>query len=130
MPFPPRPSGPRASRNRSRSSQRRSARWTSCTLLEKQNRRQDRQKAESLLAEERGLRATAVSAATDIQKDAAHWIELKRELPQRLDQMGRDYQAVHSFDLAPVTVGSRQGRNRLARKEAGPGHARRRRSTA
>lgn len=74
------------------------------SLLEKQNRRQDRQKVESLLAEERGVRATAVSSARTIEKDAGHWIELKRELPQRLDQMGRDYQAVHGFDLAPVTA--------------------------
>jgi hypothetical protein len=73
------------------------------SLLEKQNRRQDRQKVESLLAEERGVRASAVSSATDIQKDAAHWIELKQELPQRLDQMNRDYQAIHNFDLTPVT---------------------------
>jgi len=73
------------------------------SLLEKHNRRQDRQKVESLLAEERGVRATSVSAAADIEKDAAHWIELKRDLPQRLDQMSRDYQAIHAFDLTPVT---------------------------
>jgi hypothetical protein len=72
------------------------------TAIEKQNRRQDRAKAESLLAEERGVRGAAVSAASDIQKDASHWVTLKRELPQRLEQMGRDYQAVHAFNLAPV----------------------------
>ena len=77
--------------------------------LEKQNRRQDREKVESLLAEERGVRASAISSATDIRKDAAHWIELKQELPQRLDQMGRDYQAVHSFDLAPVEAAVAKG---------------------
>jgi len=48
------------------------------SLLEKHNRRQDRQKVESLLAEERGVRASALGAATGIQKDAAHWVELKR----------------------------------------------------
>jgi len=79
--------------------------------LEKQNRRQDREKVESLLGEERGIRATAVSAAADIQKDAAHWIELKRDLPQRLDQMGRDYQAVRSFDLVPVASEVAKGEN-------------------
>ena len=72
------------------------------SVFEKQNRRQDRAKVESLLAEERGVRGAAVSAATDVQKDAAHWVELKRELPQRLEQMDRDYQAVHAFNLAPV----------------------------
>ncbi|MGB9457852.1 MAG: hypothetical protein WCB12_17515 [Bryobacteraceae bacterium] len=74
------------------------------SLLEKQNRRQDREKVESLLAQESGVRVSAAGSATAIQKDAAHWIELKRELPQRLDQMSRDYQAIHTFDLAPVTA--------------------------
>ena len=81
------------------------------SVLEKQNRRQDRQKVESLLAEERGVRTSAVSAATDIRKDAAHWIELKRELPQRLDQMSRDYQAMHAFDLTPVATAVAKGEN-------------------
>jgi hypothetical protein len=72
------------------------------TAIEKENRRQDRAKVESLLAEERGVRGAAVSAASGIQKDASHWVELKRELPQRLEQMSRDYQALHAFNLAPV----------------------------
>ena len=79
------------------------------SLLEKQNRRQDRTKVESLLADERGARAAAVSSAADIQKDAAHWVELKRDMPQRLDQMGRDYQAVRTFDLAPVQAAVAKG---------------------
>ncbi|MGO9227622.1 MAG: hypothetical protein ACLQKA_00220 [Bryobacteraceae bacterium] len=74
------------------------------SLYEKQNRRQDREKVESLLADERGVRTSALAAVADIQKDAAHWIDLKREMPQRLDQMSRDYQAVHGFDLTPVTT--------------------------
>jgi hypothetical protein len=77
--------------------------------MEKQNRRQDREKVESLLAEERAARGGAVSTATDIQKDAAHWIELKQELPQRLEQMSRDYQSVHAFDLAPVEAAVAKG---------------------
>jgi hypothetical protein len=72
--------------------------------LEKQNRRQDRQRVETLLAEERGIRASAAGTAAGIQKDADHWVELKRELPQRLDQMNRDYEALHGFDLGPVTA--------------------------
>jgi hypothetical protein len=79
--------------------------------LEKQNRRQDRQKVESLLAEERGVRGSAVSGATDVQKHAAHWVEMKRDLPQRLDQMSRDYQAVHTFDLTPVAAAVAKGEN-------------------
>ncbi|MFY9726588.1 MAG: hypothetical protein WAJ87_13920 [Bryobacteraceae bacterium] len=74
------------------------------SLLERQNRRQDREKVESLLAQESGVRASAAGSATEIQTDAAHWIELKRELPQRLDQMSSDYQAIHNFDLAPMTA--------------------------
>jgi hypothetical protein len=81
------------------------------SLLEKQNRRQDRQKVESLLAEERGVRTSAVSGTTDIQKDAAHWVELKRELPQRLDQMSRDYQTIRTFDLTPVASEVAKGEN-------------------
>ena len=79
------------------------------TALEKQNRRQDRQQVETLLAEERGIRASAEGTASGIQKDADHWVELKRELPARLDQMNRDYQAVHGFDLGPVTAAVTKG---------------------
>ena len=77
--------------------------------LEKLNRRQDRGKVESLLAEERGVRTAAAGSAAEIQKDAAHWIELKRELPQRLAQMDRDYQAIHGYDLAPVEAVAAKG---------------------
>ena len=50
------------------------------------------------------LRAAAVAQAAGIQKDAAHWVELKQHLPAQLQEMERDYQAIHSFDLAPVTA--------------------------
>jgi len=79
------------------------------SVLEKQNRRQDRAKVESLLADERGVRSAAIGSAIDIQKDADHWVELKRDMPQRLEQMGRDYQAVHSFDLTPVQAAVAKG---------------------
>jgi hypothetical protein len=39
--------------------------------IEKQNRRQDRPRAESLLSHERDLRAKAVAEASGVQKDAA-----------------------------------------------------------
>ena len=79
------------------------------TRLERQNRRQDRASVEALLAEERSDRASAVSSSSAIAKDAAHWVELKRELPQRLDLMNRDYQAIHGFDLAPVAAVAAKG---------------------
>jgi hypothetical protein len=74
------------------------------TALEKANRRTDRQRAESLLASERGLRTAATADASAVQKDAAHWIELKQHLPQALQGMERDYQAARGFDLAPVAA--------------------------
>jgi hypothetical protein len=72
--------------------------------LAKQNRRQDRAAAASLLAQERALRSSALAQATAIQKDAAHWVEVKRRLPDELRQMEQDYRAVQQFDLEPVTA--------------------------
>ena len=72
--------------------------------VEKRNRRQDRQVAESLLLDERRLRTAAVSDASAVQKDAAHWIDLKQHLPQEVREMERDYGAIHSFDLAPLAT--------------------------
>jgi len=72
------------------------------TKLEKQNRRQDRQRVEALLAQETGVRSSALTQATGIQKDAAHWVELKRQLPAELQRMDADYKAIHAFQLAPV----------------------------
>jgi hypothetical protein len=72
--------------------------------LEKANRRQDAARVKQLLAEERGYRAAASAQVASVQKDAAHWVDLKRQLPATVAQMDRDYQAVHAFDLAPVTA--------------------------
>jgi hypothetical protein len=74
------------------------------TALEKQNRRGDRQRVESLLSHERLLRTTAATRAEDIQKGAAHWIDLKHRLPAELAQMESDYRAIHGFDFAPVAA--------------------------
>jgi hypothetical protein len=74
------------------------------SALGKRDRRQDRQQVETLLAEERGLRSTALADATGIQKDAAHWVDVKRHLPEEVRQMEQNYNAVHGFDLAPVTA--------------------------
>src|SRR5689334_9253014 len=52
--------------------------------LEKSNKRSDEKRVRQLLAEERGYRAAATSQIASIQKDAAHWVELKRQLPAEL----------------------------------------------
>jgi hypothetical protein len=72
--------------------------------LEKANRRQDRQRAESLLLHERGLRQQAMNGAAGVQKEAAHWVDMKKRLPDTLQAMDRDYQAIHSFDFTPVAA--------------------------
>jgi hypothetical protein len=72
--------------------------------IEKQNRRQDRQRAESLLSHERDLRAKAVAEAAGVQKEAAQWGDWKRQLPQTVQGMERDRQAIHAIDLAPLSA--------------------------
>src|SRR6201999_3289341 len=74
------------------------------TALEKQNRRGDRQEAEKLLSDERQLRATALRQAMSVQNEASHWVNLKRHLPEDLQQMARDYQAIHGFDLTALNT--------------------------
>ena len=72
------------------------------TLLEKQGHYQDRKRAESLLASERGLRNTAQSQVAAIETDLSRWIERSQRLPAEAQQMERSYQAVHAFDLNPL----------------------------
>jgi hypothetical protein len=72
--------------------------------LEKQNRRQDRPRVESLLSEERGFRSGAVAEASGVEKDAAHWEDLKQRLPETLQGMQRDHDATDRYDLAAVTA--------------------------
>jgi hypothetical protein len=72
--------------------------------LDKQNHRQDRDRAAALLSRERSIRALASDQATKIQKEADHWVELKKQLPETMARMERDYQMVRSFDAGPVTA--------------------------
>lgn len=74
------------------------------TSLEKHNRRSDRQRVETLLADEKKFRAQALSDATAVQKDAAHWVDAAGHLPEQIPEMERNYQAIHSFDFGPVTA--------------------------
>jgi len=76
--------------------------------LEKKNSRNDRKQAESILSDERGLIAKATADATAVQKDAAHWIDLKQHLPQVAQDMDRDYRAIHAYDLAALTTAIQQ----------------------
>ena len=75
------------------------------SALAKQNRRGDRAKAESLLAEERKLRTGAMGQVGAIQKEAEHWVDFKKHLPDELAAMQRDYDAVRAFDLSAVSTG-------------------------
>jgi hypothetical protein len=74
------------------------------TRLEKHNRRADRQQVESLLADEKKNRAQAVTDASAIRTQAAHWSDAAAHLPQQIPEMERAYQAIHNFDFAPVAA--------------------------
>jgi hypothetical protein len=74
------------------------------TVLEKANRRQDRERAQALLAQEKRRRISAENRAAEIRKEAAHWVDLKRRLPEVLAQMDRDYQTIHGFDFGAATA--------------------------
>jgi hypothetical protein len=86
--------------------------------LEKRNRRQDRQQAESLLSHERDLRAQALAEASGVQKDAAQWVDWKRRLPQTPQEMERDYRAIHAFDLAPLAAAIQKAETDWPEKKA------------
>src|SRR5579883_2518783 len=72
--------------------------------LEKEGRRSDRDRAAALLAQARTTRTAALDHAVAIQKDADHWVELKKQLPETVARMERDYQMVRSFDPGPLTA--------------------------
>jgi hypothetical protein len=72
--------------------------------IEKENKRADRDRAAALLAQERTTRTAALDHAVAIQKDADHWVELKKQLPETVARMDRDYQMIRSFDPGPLTA--------------------------
>jgi hypothetical protein len=72
--------------------------------LEKANRRTDEQEARRLLSHETQARTSAVNDAESVRKDAAHWIDLKKHLPDEVRDMERDYQTLHAADLAGLTA--------------------------
>jgi hypothetical protein len=46
----------------------------------------------------------AAADADSVRKDAAHWIDLKQHLPQEVQEMERDFQAIRAVDLASATA--------------------------
>jgi hypothetical protein len=72
--------------------------------LEKHGHYRDRQHVEHLLADERGLRASALAQASAVQADAGRWLTRKQQLPAEFEQMQRDYRSIHGFDLAPLAA--------------------------
>jgi hypothetical protein len=76
--------------------------------LEKLNRRTDRQQALALLSREKQMRAAAVGDAESVRKDAAHWIEVKQHLPQEVQDMERDYKAIHAVDLTAAEAAAQK----------------------
>jgi hypothetical protein len=86
--------------------------------LEKQNRRQDRARAESLLAAQRRDRTAALAAAAAVQKEAARWVNLRRDLPQRLQEMERQHVAIDGFDLNALGAAVEKAGNDWPEKKA------------
>ena len=72
--------------------------------LEKENRRADSSEANKLLGDAKALRTSALRQATGAENEASHWIDLKQHLPQQIEQMQRDYDAVRNFDFTPVNA--------------------------
>jgi hypothetical protein len=72
------------------------------TNLEQHGHYQDRRRAESLLATERGLRTTATGQIAAIQNDVTGWIERSQHLPAEAQQMQQEHQAVDAFNLTPL----------------------------
>ncbi len=71
--------------------------------LAARNRAADRGRAESLLASERALRRKALDRSQAVVSAANHWVNFRRDLPANLDEMKKEYAAVHSVDLGPLT---------------------------
>lgn len=78
--------------------------------LEKHGHYRDRQEAEHLLADERAERSAALNQASTVQREAAHWLSRKQQLPAELHRIEEGYQTIHAFDLGSLA-------NTIARAE-------------
>ncbi len=72
--------------------------------IQKENRRADNTEAQKLIADAGRLRTSAITQATSPENEASHWVDLKQHLPAEVQQMQRDYDAVHGFDFTPITA--------------------------
>jgi hypothetical protein len=86
--------------------------------IEKANQRTDAGPAKQLLSHEQQTRTAALAEADAVRKDAAHWIELKKHLPDEVREMERDYQAVHAADLSTLTAAVTKAENDWPEKRA------------
>ena len=74
------------------------------TQLEQHGHYRDRDHAEHLLADERGLRTAALGQASAAQTAAAHWLSRRQQLPAELPRMEQNHRSLHDFDLAPLAA--------------------------
>lgn len=65
--------------------------------------REDVQRAEALLGEERALRQSAVREAESVESDANSWLDFARNLPHYLATMQREHDDIRSANLMPVS---------------------------
>ena len=91
---------------------------TALAGIQKANRRRDRERAAELLAHERSLRASVTAAADGIGREAAHWIDVKRHVPDEVRQLEADYRAIHGFDMAPLAAVVQKAETDWPRKKA------------
>jgi hypothetical protein len=91
---------------------------TALAGIEKANRRSDRQRAAELLSHERSLRTSVAGVSAGIGREAAHWVDLKRRLPDELRQLDADYRAIHGFDTAPLIAVVQKAETDWPRKKA------------
>jgi hypothetical protein len=63
----------------------------------------DEGQARRLLAKERMLRESAVTTAKTAEGSAAKWLAFRKNLPESLAAMNREYQAIHNVDLSAIT---------------------------
>jgi hypothetical protein len=79
--------------------------------LEKRNRRQDGERAQTLMGRERKQREAAATAVAAVRKDAAGWVDFRRDLPRALDEMERQQRAIEAIDLGAASAAVQKAQN-------------------
>ena len=72
--------------------------------IRRADHRNQQQQAQTLLAQEQGLRTKALDAALAIRKEAAHWVDLKEHLPEAVAAMDRNEQTLSQFDASSLAA--------------------------